>query len=468
MFEKEYNDELLHLIERYEDMVKGENATVFEQEDFEQIIEFYETTQEFEKALEVVERGIMQFPYSSLMLTKKAQILFDTKLCEQALDVLDQALIYDPSELSIYLLKSDIFNYLGEYHTSIEILKIAQQHADRDNMSDLYLEMADVYEEWGKQQEAYEYVKKSLVADPSNEESINRIWFLVELLENYEDSIKFHERIIDMVPYSYLAWYNLANAYYGLELYEKSIENYKYVIAINEDFEYAYRDCGEAYFRIGNYHAAIEYYQSAIDISKPTEESFFSIGICYEKLGVLNEAKHYYKKSIRIDPNYSQAYYRLGETYKLEYRWKNAVNVLNKAIKIDVNEPEYYYAVGEAHLNLLEYDYAIDAFKKAIKLKDNYLSAWKMLAKSYFDYGMVKEAGDIMHTASTKIFESAELLYLRATYLFASGNTKEAVIVLEDALSIDHDLHHIIFDTLPYLEKNNEIVALIEQYKSNT
>ena len=82
--DKMRRQEALQLVEQFEDMLKNNTCCFFGHESYEYIIEFYEDHFEFEKALEVTDYAIEQYPYSSVFLTKKSQFLFECKKCEEA------------------------------------------------------------------------------------------------------------------------------------------------------------------------------------------------------------------------------------------------------------------------------------------------------------------------------------------------------------------------------------------------
>ena len=76
MEENEYREpsfgEIVDLVKQYEDAVKSK-CQVFFEENYEQIVKFYQDNREFHKALRVIESAIEQYSFSSFFLTKKAE-----------------------------------------------------------------------------------------------------------------------------------------------------------------------------------------------------------------------------------------------------------------------------------------------------------------------------------------------------------------------------------------------------------
>src|SRR5690606_2498914 len=183
------------------------------------------------------------------------------------------------------------------------------QTASVQDLPDLYLELADIYEEREMYDEVFENLNKALELEPENEEALNRMWFCVEFTERYEESILLHTKLIDDKPYSYLAWFNLAHAYSGIGLFEKAIEAFEFALAINEDYEYAYKDAADIYFKMKRYEKAAEYYLKAAEISKPYKELFVCAGECYYKMKDYVRARQYFRKATGIDPYFDIAFY---------------------------------------------------------------------------------------------------------------------------------------------------------------
>ncbi len=52
---------------------------------------------------------MLQYPYSSILLLKKAQLFFEMKQIDASLENLEKAEIFDSNELGIYLLRVLLF-----------------------------------------------------------------------------------------------------------------------------------------------------------------------------------------------------------------------------------------------------------------------------------------------------------------------------------------------------------------------
>lgn len=469
MFDREFDDEYLEdmsgLVERYEKMVRDNEKRFFEESSLEQLIEYYEDNNNLERALEVAEVGIEQHPLSSSFLVKKAQLLFDMKQFSMSLELLDKAAVLDPKDINIFLLRADIYMWLNDFKKAISSIHDFMLIADKEELPDLYLELADIYEEWGKYWEVFDCLKQTLELDLKNEEALNRMWFCVEFTGKYEESIDLHNKIIDEDPYSYLAWFNLAHAYSGIGLFEKAIEAFEFALAINENYEYAYKDAADIYFRLKQYEKAAEYYMKVAAIAKPYKELYFSTGECYEKMKELNKARYYYRKALMLDPYFDVALYKIGLTYQHEAKNDNALASFEKAYKLNPKVADYLIALANTHRASGNLDKAASLFRKALAERNAKKTTWIEAAFTFFEALEYREAFDTLDDAAAIYEKNAEFYFIKAALYYQVGNRNEAFLNLETGLIKDWKRHKSIFNITPYMKNDNVVLQLIEQYK---
>lgn len=465
-FEEGYGEDVSGLVSSYEKMLRNNESRFFEESSLEQLIEYYEDNNNFKRAMAVVEIAIEQHPFSSSFLVKKAQLLFDDKQFNVALDLLDKATVLDPQDINIFLLKADIYMWLNNFKKAIEIIEEYMKVANEEDLPDLYLELADIYEEWGKYWEVFDNLKKTLELDLKNEEALNRLWFCVEFTGKYDESVELHNKIIDEDPYSYLAWFNLAHAYSGLSLYEKALEAFEFAIVINENYEYAHKDAGDIYFKLKQYEKAAEYYLKVAIIAKPYKELYFNVGECYEKMKDLSKARYYYRKAVSIDPYFDAAIYKTGFTYEKESKFDNALAAYEKAHKLNPRIAEYIVGLARMQKNCNHLDKAVALFRKAITDKNARKTTWIAAAKTFFEAEEYREAIDTLEDAAHIFDKNAELYFIKSAFYFLVGNKNEAYLNLETGLIKDYKKHKIILSVAPVMQQDTTILQLIEQYKN--
>ena len=249
--EEEGRSESGELIRDYENAIREKRQPFFDQDGFEAIIDYYEDQHEVGKAMEAVDFAILHYPFSGVFFIRKAQLLINLRKFEEATELLNKAESLDPDELSLHLTKSDLFVWQGKHQEAIKLLKHVISECEPEDKEDLYLELADVYEDCERYDKVVDCLKRAIEMNPTSEEALNRLWFCTELTENYEEMLPFYKELVDENPYSAMGWFNLAHAYAGLELWQEAIESFEFVLAIDDKFEDAFIVTGK---QIGRAH----------------------------------------------------------------------------------------------------------------------------------------------------------------------------------------------------------------------
>ena len=465
-FENEQPEEITELISQYENAVRNNELLHLDQEALESIIDYYESMGNHEKAIEVVEKSLQQYPFSAILLLKRAELLFDLKHCKKALESLEKAQLFDPSEIEIHLLKAEILTFQSLYDEAIEVLENLIPNANSEDLAEIHLRLADVYEDNEQYSEVMGCLKRSLLAEPENEEALNRMNYCVEITEKFQESVDFHSKLVDRAPYSPMIWYNLASAYNGQNNYEKAIEALEYVIAIDELADFAYQDLAEIYFKQGNFSKALQILKDYHNIGQPDEELFFLEGQCHEAMENYKMARYCYRKALHIYPAFHEVFFKIGETYEKEDAWENALKAFTKAAELDPQEAEYHLGIAEASLCLGFYEETLTAAQDSLDIKLNNSRAYILMIKAHLDMGKIKLAWVALNRGKELCKDCSELMPAESALLFIEGKRKAALLTLENALEINADFAEILFYFLPELEIDPIIFNMLAERKS--
>ncbi|MBK9328560.1 MAG: tetratricopeptide repeat protein [Sphingobacteriales bacterium] len=466
-FEFENEDDPINvseLVAQYEQSIQGAQTPFFDQDDYEVIIEYYEDMGRFDNALEVAEQSLLQHPYSSILLLKKAQIYFELKQLDIALDTLDKAEIYDSTEIGIGLLRAEIFTFQSRYKEAVFILQELLEKADKEDLPDVYLQMCDVYEDWEKYYEVYNCLIECLRIEPNNEEALNRLNYCIEITDRYEESIPLHLRLIDLNPYNQFAWYNLACSYRGCDEYEKAIDAFEYVLAINDDADFVYQDIAELHFKKKNFTRSLEVIKEMCETFEADDEIFFLQGKCHEALGNMKMARYCYRKAVHDNPSLSEAYFRIGETYKQEGLWEQAYKSFQKANELEKEQYDFCLAMAEAALEIGETEVSIDACETAIDIFVKRYEAYYILSRIMADSGDLETARQILLKGTEVCKTTVELNFALAALAFLENKNKEGEVLLRELLQSNFTSHELLFDFSEKLKDNLQIHAIIAEY----
>jgi len=462
---REDREELKELLRQYENLKSGHSHSFIEEDDFERIIDYYDEREDLAEALIAVETGLEQFPYSSQLMIRKADILLANRKYREALDILETAELYDSNDVNLFILKTDAYLALDQQQNAVELLETALQQFEGEERLELLFELADVYDDYEEFDKVFDCLKLILEEDPNNEEALYKICFWTDFTGRNEESIKLHQGIIDEFPYNEIAWFNLAAAYQGLKLYEKAIDAYQYAIAIEEKFDYAYRNMGDAYLRLRKYKEAIEVLEKVLELSRPEDVIYEAIGHCYHRMGKYAQARFNYKKASHLNPDDSKLHYKVATTYMLEEQWQSAIKHLENAMRIHRNAPEYNLAMGECMMNLNRIKEAIQYFGNVVRTKPKNQAGWEALIRCLIKAGFYEEAGEQCLVALKSTDSKSIFTFYYSSVLFFLGKTKEALLQLERGMTQAPRLLKKLIELNPAILQNNQVVDIIARYK---
>lgn len=463
---RQNRDDLKELLRQFGHLKAGRKHTFIEEDSFERIIDYFDDQDDLSQALEAAELGVDQYPYSAMLLVKKADILLATRRYQEALQTLHQAELFDSTDINIYILKTDVYLALDQQEKAVVLLEEALQLFEGEERMELLFELADVYDDYEEFEKVFDCLKIILEDDPNNEEALYKICFWTDFTGRNEESIRLHQAIINDFPYNELAWFNLATAYQGLKLYEKAIDAYQYALAIDDKFDYAYRNLGDAYIRLRRYRDAIEALEKVLELNRPEDVIYEAIGFCYDKLKNYAQARFYYRKASHLNPNDSKLCYKLACTYINEEQWEPAIRQLESAMQIH-RQPEYYLAMGECFLQLERYKEAIQHLLSAVDMKPRSQAAWETLIRCLYQAGHFEEAREQLGLA-LKLTEGKPIfLFYLVGVLLALGKSKEALLRLEEGMEKSPRQLKKLIDLNPAILRNQQIVDLLARYKRN-
>jgi len=463
---RQNREEMKELLRQYHNFKTGKKFEFIEEESFERIIDYYDENDNLPLALEAADYAVEQFPYSSALFIKKADILIASQQYRQALVILEKAEVLDSNDINLYILKTDAYLALDDHLKASALLEEAIVVFDGIEKTELLFELADVYDDYEEFDKVFNCLKLILEHEPTNEEALYKICFWTDYTKRNEESIELHQKIIDEFPYTQLAWFNLGAAYQGLKLYEKCIDAYLYAIAIDDKFDYAYRNLGDAYLRLRKYKEAIESLQKVLELAMPEEVIYEAIGYCYDKLKNPAQARFHYRKAVHLNSNNSVLYYKIAGTYMQEGYWESAIKNLNSAMSIRKSQPDFHLSLAQCYLQLDRIKDAVIHFSYFIKARPKNIKGWKELIRCLYDAEYYEEALEQVNNAQRNTGNKPLFDYYKSAILFELGKSKEAMLFLQLALKNAPAMVKQFIQLNPSLLQNSSIVEIISANKN--
>lgn len=464
---QEDREQMRELLRQYENLKNGRSSSFIEEESFEKIISYFEEREELPKAQEAAEMAIEQYPYSASLLIRKADILLTVRRYREALDILDHAALLDSNDINLYILKTDAYLALDEQAKAVSLLEEALHIFEGEEKIELLFELGDVYDDYEEFDKVFDCLKMILEQEPTNEEALYKICFWTDFTGRNEESIRLHQQIIDEHPYNELAWFNLAAAYQGLKLYEKAIDAYQYAITIEEKFDYAYRNMGDAYIRLRKYKEAIEALEKVTELSKPEVVIYEAIGHCYDRLRNYAQARFYYRKASHLNQEDGKLFYKIACTYFNEGQWESCMKQLDTAMKLQRLQPEYNLLMGECKMEMGLTRDAIQSFSNAVRIRPKNIAGWEALIRCLYKADLMDEALDQVNAALKATNDKPVFFFYKSAILLASGKNKEAVLLLERALTLAPKLLKKFLELNPASLQSQQIVDIVAKFKRN-
>jgi tetratricopeptide (TPR) repeat protein len=464
---EEDREHIRELLNQYESLKAGRSHYFIDEDAFEKIISYFEEKEQLVRAMEAADMAIEQYPYSAMLLIRKADILLARRRYREALEILDRASLFDNGDINLYILKTDAYLALDEPEKAVTILEEALITFEGEEKKELLFELADVYDDYEEFDKVFDCLKMILKQYPNNEEALYKICFWTDFTGRNEESIRLHQQIIDDFPYNELAWFNLAAAYQGLKLYEKAIDAYQYAITIEEKFDYAYRNMGDAYIRLRKYKEAIEALVRVTELSKPEVVIYEAIGHCYDRLKNYAQARFYYRKASHLNQEDSKLFYKIACTYFNEGQWQSCIKQVDNALKIHKLQPEYNLLMGEAKMELGLYKDAIQYFTTVVQSRPKSLAGREALIRCLYTANLYEEAIVQVHAAQKATNEKPVLGFYKAAILLAMGKNKEALLQLEKAMTEAPKMLKKFIELIPASLQNQQVVDILARFKRN-
>ena len=136
-------------------------------------------------------------------------------------------------------------------------------------------------------------------------------------------------------------------------------------------------------------------------------------------------------------------------------------------LKFHLLQPDYNLALGRCYLELENYDEAITYLGNVVRIRPKNLSGWIELLKCLYKGELFEEGFEYAAMAYENTDSKLIFVYYKSAFLFAMGQSKQALIYLENALIVNPRLIKQFIEINPSILQNQQVVDLIARYKKN-
>ena len=155
----------------------------------------------------------------------------------------------------------------------------------------------------GKNEEAVNYFKQALDADPDYLEAFIGLGRAYNLLNMKDEAFNAWQDVQKRDPQNASACAFLGKSYLNKNMFDEAIVNLEKAVSLDSQSVHIYNDLGFAYGKKGMSGKAVEAYQKTIEMDPDYADGYFNLAVsCYEKRD-MQRAKEYCEKAVDLGYN---------------------------------------------------------------------------------------------------------------------------------------------------------------------
>ena len=300
-----------------------------------------------------------------------------------------QAIRKDKNYIETYVNLASLYSEQGRYQDAVHYLE--QGAAIAPKSSALLLQLGMAYQRLDKAEESIEVFNRLLKIYPDDEKIYTQVIdaytqaiaaFPVKKVyqQQREEVLSEVEELSKRKKYSANDYFNLGFLYEQVGGQDEAIRFYKKSLEINPAYEKSLYRLANCYQESGDYKSAMVIYQHLLHYHPKNVLGYLNMGIIYNALGDFSHARMFYQKTISIDPNHAGAYFNLGYLNETTGDLKEALNCYEKAIENNPRLSEAYYNMGNVYAALGQIPEAIASYLKTVSLDKGHQNSYVNLS----------------------------------------------------------------------------------------
>lgn len=242
----------------------------------------------------------------------------------------------------------------GKTNEGIELLK--EVLTERKNIDIAYTNLATLYKEEGRLEDALEILRLGLENLPSNYGIILTYAKYLNEAGRYDKAIEIlNKQTLRPMEYDPEIWNYLGFAYAGKEDFEKALTAYEKALSLDKEYAVVYNNLGNIYISIflktndpKKCLESIQNFKKAIQLEPDFVSAYSGLGTAYRHCGNLNGAIQSWEKALEFKPDDNDALFNLGLAYLSKGDKEKALDYFNKF------KEKYYHLLTPANREKLD------------------------------------------------------------------------------------------------------------------
>lgn len=389
---------------------------------------------------------------------------------ENARKILEDIIKYRQDDAICWYYLGCCYDNLGQLieakHAYTTVMKLRPEYVDA------YKSMAIVQIKAQEPEKAIEYVEQGLkYADKDDYAFYYIAGTACMAAQNFEESIKYIEKAIELNPDNVQLYNNLGTAYLTTGQLDKALEIYKKSIELEESDSLAYFNIASILQMQEEHEKACEYFAKAHNL-EPEDDSYviawaisevkcnriweaishykylaasypqkttykFNLASCFQMVGEYEAAISILRQLIMLKPKAMNVLKKLATIYIVTGQLSSAKEIYEKIVKQGTTDYLPYYEYAMLCIKTGDTDKAEQMLKKVIKLNPDYASAHKDLGVIYLNKRLFDYAKEEFDRAYECAPDSYEIIVEYANYFHATSNFAKADELYQKAIEIE-------------------------------
>ena len=429
---------------KFEQMLKTNQVLFFDALEFENIIHHYIDFAQCKIKKKAIKMGMEQHPQNVELMLLKSEILLmdeDYKKAEDMLNIIEKI---SPEHEEIFLQRSNISSKKKDHLKAIEFLKKALEVTDEPSEIWNLLGMEYLFlEDYIK---AKDFFYKCVKENSHDYQSLYNLLYCYEQLGEDIEAINTLNNLLEINPYSEVAWHQLGKIYIKINKLEEALSAFEFAIISDDCFTGAYIEKGNLLEQMGRLNEAIDNFEFSLNFTDPSAFVNHKIGVCHLKLGNDKLAIRYFEESIRLEPNHEKSWLALIDFLIDTKDFLKAQYYVNKALQSNSDNTDLWKKSALIHFELNYYEETAVGCETAINLGNHDIQNWTMWMDSLM---LVNDWQSALKTGEQALQyhkKNAPILYRIAGCKFRLGDQNEAQLIfnqIKNEIKIPRNINHL-------------------------
>ena len=429
---------------KFEQMLKTNQVLFFDALEFENIIHHYIDFAQFNLAKKAIKMGMEQHPQNVELMLLKSEMLLVDGAYKQAEEMLADIERISPVHEEIFLQRANIFSKKKNHPKAIELLKKALDVTEDPTEIWNLLGMEYLFQE--DYIKAKKYFYKCVKENTLDYQSLYNLLYCYEQLGENIEAINTLNNLLEINPYSEVAWHQLGKIYIKINKPEEALSAFEFAIISDDCFTSAYIEKGKLLEKMGRINEAIDNYEFSLNFNDPNAFVNHRIGLCHLKLGNDKLAIRYLEESIKLEPNHENSWMALIDFLIDSKDLLKAQHYVKKALQSNSDNTDFWKKSALIHFQLNFYEETAVGCETAINLGNHDILNWTLWMDSLMLVNDWQKALEIGQQALQYHQKNSSVLYRLAGCKFRLGNKNEALLIfdqIKNEIKIPKKINHL-------------------------